>query len=48
MNNDLPNDELLMHYLEGELEGEELARFEASLQSDPSLSRRLDDLRIAM
>jgi anti-sigma-K factor RskA len=39
------DDAVLMAYAAGELAGEELARFETRLVADPSLRRRVDELR---
>ena len=48
MNKDLPNDGILMRYLDGELSGEELVQLETELQNDPELSDRVRDLQIAI
>lgn len=48
MNNDLPNDELLMRYLDGELSKEERIQFENEMQNAPELKDRIRKLQIAI
>jgi hypothetical protein len=48
MNNDLPNDELLMRYLDGELSEEEHGQFELEMQNNTELNDRVRNLRIAI
>jgi hypothetical protein len=48
MNNDLPNDEKLVRYLDGEISGDERNQLELEMQNDPSLRNRLNDLKIAI
>ena len=48
MINDLPNDEILMRYLDGDLSGEERIQLETIMENDPNLRDRVRDLQIAI
>ena len=48
MNNDLPNDEYILQYLDGELTEEDRNQFEMEMQKDPGLKSRVMDMQVTI
>lgn len=47
MNEDLPNNDLITRYLDGELNAEELQRFRLRLQNDPRFRQEVESMQLA-